>query len=490
MKNATKILTLALTLFIGFSSQISAQIVQTCCSYQASMWFNDGISIDPVTGYQTNDIFEVVVNGTVLPLNYPYSIGSGAEMTSLIADINALGYNASYQVNNPSSPSLTYETIILFDAAAGDVLDAVNVYDVPTDLTSDFSCCNITPPPTTVEPCCGWTIDITLFSPGGYYAPLGLYINDFYELYIDGVLVPLNYPYNLENQNDLNSLIADLGALGYNATYTYPSGNQVRLIIEGGDGDFTVSSASVVCVTPTISSDFSCCIEVVLLQEPPANLQVENLFFEGLFNDQTNDMDWDAGISDYGFLPLEQPFNKAPWNYAGTESIDYVNPYIRDWCLVVIRDENNNIINQQACLIGRNGKLYNDDYGQMLFIDEVPAGDFTISIHQKSHLAVDKAVTNNVDNRPVADFGTFGNGIGFFIDPQYKIINGKPMLFAGDYDCNGVINNVDFNIWCSDNSLIDAYESFDADGNGVINNQDYNYWVANRSKVGNLSTQF
>ena len=38
-------------------------------------------------------------------------------------------------------------------------------------------------------------------------------------------------------------------------------------------------------------------------------------------------------------LPLNQPFNVAPWNYTGTESVTTLpNPFIVDWILVELRE--------------------------------------------------------------------------------------------------------------------------------------------------------
>ena len=34
------------------------------------------------------------------------------------------------------------------------------------------------------------------------------------------------------------------------------------------------------------------------------------------------------------------------------------------------------------------------------------------------------------------------------------------------------------------------YLSVDGDGNGIINNVDYNLWIKNKSKMGELSIQY
>ena len=67
---------------------------------------------------------------------------------------------------------------------------------------------------------------------------------------------------------------------------------------------------------------------------------------------------------------------------------------------------------------------------------------------------------------------------------QVKYRNGKYVLYAGDYDGNGVINNLDFNDWKIQSAILNQYLPIDGDGNGIINAADYNLWINNRSKVG------
>jgi len=71
-----------------------------------------------------------------------------------------------------------------------------------------------------------------------------------------------------------------------------------------------------------------------------------------------------------------------------------------------------------------------------------------------------------------------------------KLIDGKYMLYAGDYDGKGIINNVDFNNWKIQGAIINQYLPIDGDGNGIINSLDYNLWTNNKSKVGHPSVRY
>ena len=63
-------------------------------------------------------------------------------------------------------------------------------------------------------------------------------------------------------------------------------------------------------------------------------------------------------------------------------------------------------------------------------------------------------------------------------------------LFSGDFDSNGVINALDYNLWRSDNAAVNIYVPYDADANGVVNNLDYNLWYKNRSKTAIAVLQY
>ena len=58
------------------------------------------------------------------------------------------------------------------------------------------------------------------------------------------------------------------------------------------------------------------------------------------------------------------------------------------------------------------------------------------------------------------------------------------MMHVGDFDCNGIINSLDFNKWKQSSASLNQYLKVDGDANSIINSLDFNLWVRNRSKVG------
>jgi len=90
-----------------------------------------------------------------------------------------------------------------------------------------------------------------------------------------------------------------------------------------------------------------------------------------------------------------------------------------------------------------------------------------------------------------SDVYDFTNNINAAIGIEQMVLQGgKYMMYSGDYDCNGIINNIDFNNWKTNGATLNQYLNVDGDGNGIINNLDYNLWTRNRSKIGHPPLQY
>lgn len=185
-----------------------------------------------------------------------------------------------------------------------------------------------------------------------------------------------------------------------------------------------------------------------------------------------------------GLLPDSQPFDQAPWWYGGTETRSPDLTGVTDWVLLAVLDESGAVLDRRAALIRPDGSVVNPR-GNVPVFDVMNFDKLALAIYHKGHLAVvssdDLAPYALVDfTKPYKTKGT----------DQTKSIFGIQLLIAGDFDNNGVINNLDYNRWQVDNSSIGVYEHYDADGNGIINNLDYNFWQINRSKIGHGMVQF
>ncbi len=184
-------------------------------------------------------------------------------------------------------------------------------------------------------------------------------------------------------------------------------------------------------------------------------------------------------MHDGGELPLNQPFNVAPYFYEGTEAIPEILPSFVDWVMIYLRDAEGNVIDRKAGMVHRDGMVTCPAGNTDLTFNISDEGEYHLSIHPKGHLAV-------VTDLPISsgDFVDFTEeGITMNLN-QTVNINGEEVLISGDYDGNGLVNNLDFNQWALNSAAIGQYLPFDADGNMIINNLDFNLWFKNRQQVG------
>lgn len=212
------------------------------------------------------------------------------------------------------------------------------------------------------------------------------------------------------------------------------------------------------------------------------------VFLEGAMPNQGLTMK--TALRENSLVPNNHPFNTAPWNYTGTESLDnFANLDVVDWLLVEIRNgvDGENLVSRKAVVLSSSGEIYSND-GQLgiklLGMNVENNQDYHVVVRHYNHLPAMTETPVNLYNNDEIDFSD-PSGMDNNLNLR-KSFNGKFVLYAGDYDHNGIINNLDFNAWNLSNALVYQWVSWDGDLNGIVNNLDYNIWFLNRSKVGKL----
>ena len=218
---------------------------------------------------------------------------------------------------------------------------------------------------------------------------------------------------------------------------------------------------------------------------PLLNVAQVKVLLEGYYNAADGNMRTE--LQETSLLPLSNPYNIAPFNYFGTEAIDSIPAGIIDWVLVELRDTANtdSIVHQQAVLLRKDGWLVTTSGDTTLNFEGIPNGSYYIAIHHKSHLPIISSIAHSLGIFDLAyDFTSAATtAMG---EAQLKEIEGQYYMFSGDFDNNGAINNLDYNIWKLNSAAINIYSVADADGNGIINSLDYNLLQVNLSKIGTL----
>ncbi len=215
------------------------------------------------------------------------------------------------------------------------------------------------------------------------------------------------------------------------------------------------------------------------------------VLLEGFLNKSTGRMTTD--LIEERLVPGLQPYWEEPYNYLGPENFKYYPPDMVDWVMVEVRkgtpgngtEPEMELIERRAGVLNVYGWIKDvDGVSNLKFynIDPYNSEEYYFVVRHRTHLDI---MTQNAIITPVGNVFDFTTGQSkAFGANQQKLVNNYPVMYAGDYDCNGIINNLDFNIWFSDNANVNAYVTWDGDGNGIVNNLDYNLWANIKSKVG------
>lgn len=244
----------------------------------------------------------------------------------------------------------------------------------------------------------------------------------------------------------------------------------------GGNREFFVPSANT-------TLDLVCFGECAPCVIPTHTFDL-NVFLEGPFNGTTMNYDLDVA----GQLPVNQPYNTAPWNYAGSENISIApNANITDWILVELRSTDGDAstatsdkrIHRQAALLLADGSIVKTDGSSLIEFTGAILNNLYVLIWHRDHLAVMSATPlAPADGNYVYDFTDALAKA--YLDGQKSIGGGKFGMIAGDSDASGTIDNNDKDVnWDSETGKSGYYKS-DLNLDSQVNNPDKNdVWVPN-----------
>ena len=102
-----------------------------------------------------------------------------------------------------------------------------------------------------------------------------------------------------------------------------------------------------------------------------------------------------ATLNHLGLLPTQQPYQAAPFNYAGKEvrfntTIPTTEPTsVVDWVLLALHNSKREVVATKAALVQRNGVVVNAQTGAPLIpFMNVPPGNYYLSLRHRNHLGV------------------------------------------------------------------------------------------------------
>ncbi|MGB1205713.1 MAG: hypothetical protein ACPG5B_08715 [Chitinophagales bacterium] len=209
-------------------------------------------------------------------------------------------------------------------------------------------------------------------------------------------------------------------------------------------------------------------------------------------------------LRDENILPINQPFNRPPWNYAGTEGNGLTNNDLPanavDWVLVELRNplDTEEIMGAAAGILLEDGRVIDAPGGRtdgLVVFGAMPNTNYYIVVKSRNHLSVMSALPAWLSSHETInlsfgsqDVGSF-NIVGYdqmtqleFFDPDPNALGDDFALFGmyvGDINSDEAINAADFDGYADDASGILEYLDGDVNYDGRVTYADFNAYQAN-----------
>ena len=264
-----------------------------------------------------------------------------------------------------------------------------------------------------------------------------------------------------------------------------PAGNYHRPVFEGTyDIRFSAPGYEADTVFGVSVANESSTLLNIALKPIGVDLDIK-VFLEGPFTGGTMNTNLNTG----NLLPKSQPYNEAPWNYAGVESVSSIpNESIVDWIMVELIDTTGTktgkgtVVSQQAAFLLNNGRIAGLDGSDAPFrmaIQDVPDNLFVV-IRHRNHLDIMSASALQKSNGVYQYDFTTGAGQAFGINAQKEIASGIWGMYSGDINGDGVINSNDKSDNWNTEAGMSGYMTSDLNLDGEADNIDKDeYWVEN-----------
>lgn len=183
------------------------------------------------------------------------------------------------------------------------------------------------------------------------------------------------------------------------------------------------------------------------------------LMLEGAYNSSAGTMTTALrsgnSLGSNNIIPSAQPYNSAPWNYAGTENVDTANHPSNtvDWVLVELRSTYNGspVANGQAAgFLLSDGSIVDTNGTDAIRFWNITPGYYYVVVKHRNHLPIMTADSIYLSNASSLYDFTSGQGQAYGTDTT--TFQSKPMSALGDGrygmragDCSGTTYQIRYN---------------------------------------------
>jgi hypothetical protein len=199
----------------------------------------------------------------------------------------------------------------------------------------------------------------------------------------------------------------------------------------------------------------------------------------------------EARLNDMGYLPEDQPYTMAPYDYWGSEECVDMEGDVVDWVLVQLRDViTMEVVAQRAALVKEDGSIVDaDDCGSPV-IFTAPGDWYYITVCHRNHLGILTDVPMDCNEGWVICDFTEEHGTN---DGMVEIYDGVYAMTRGDVNGDNLIkyngSNNDKNAILmavgitTPNNVLEGYNRYDVNMDGLVK-----YNGSNNDKNAILST--
>ncbi len=220
------------------------------------------------------------------------------------------------------------------------------------------------------------------------------------------------------------------------------------------------------------------------------------VFLEGAYNEADDAMN--ANLT--SVLPVTQPYNVAPYNYTGDESVyEWMLDGVVDWVVVEAREGNPQITGDRATttvetkvgLLTTNGTIVSTNgYSPLKFYSLDKEQSYYFCVRHRNHLDILTATALPVNDDVVYDFSADVDNAFGSLQQTWNDSQTRAMMYTGDYNQDGVIQVSDFDYWIQTPAVLDTYSSADGTLDGVVQTTDFDAWIPNKAKLGTPEIEF
>lgn len=260
------------------------------------------------------------------------------------------------------------------------------------------------------------------------------------------------------------------------------SGTTVPAAVTATSGSMLVRFTSDVSV---VAAGWTATYTCVIPSTPTTSLQLK-AYLEGAFNGAG----LQTALATAGLVPLAQPFNQSPWNYAGTETATTLPAGTCDWVLIELRSTSDptQIVARKAAFIRNDGTILDTNGSETVNISAT-SGTYYVVIKHRNHLPLMSASALTLPLTSPYDFTQLSNIYGGSLQAS-EVSNGAYALPIGDILGNGIITYQDANLLIGQFTGTTGYYKADCNFDGIVNSSDFSKMASNLWFIGHDAVRY